>query len=54
MACVFGVSISKERTGVFLGSLNDTQKLAVQSYQNTMAMMCAEWPPPPGGGRGNG
>jgi len=38
----------------FLGSLNDTQKLAVQSYQNTMAMMCAEWPPPPGGGHSNG
>ncbi|HYV43321.1 MAG TPA: hypothetical protein VFA20_00610 [Myxococcaceae bacterium] len=39
---------------VFLGSLNDLQRQAVQSYQNTMAMMCAEWPPPPGGGRGNG
>jgi len=37
----------------FLGSLNDLQKQAVQSYQNTMSLMCAEWPPPPGG-HGNG
>jgi hypothetical protein len=36
------------------GALNDAQKAAVQSYQNTVYMLCgAEWPPPPGGGRGN-
>jgi len=39
----------------FYGSLDPAQKQAVDSYQNTMSMMCAEWPPPPGrGGYGNG
>lgn len=38
----------------FYNSLNDLQKAAVDSYQGTMAMMCAEWPPPPNGGRSGG
>lgn len=38
----------------FYNSLNDLQKAAVDSYQGTMSMLCAEWPPPPSGGRSNG
>ncbi|HEY8208621.1 MAG TPA: hypothetical protein VIG99_14115 [Myxococcaceae bacterium] len=38
----------------FLGALNDTQKVAVQSYQTTFAALRgSDWPPPPGGGHGN-
>jgi hypothetical protein len=39
----------------FYGSLNETQQSAVNSFNNSFAMLCgADWPPPPGGGYAKG